>query len=197
MSHHVYTTEGFVIGGAPSGESNKFFYIFTKDLGLVGASAQSVRAYTSKLRFGLQDFSHSMISFVKGKNSWKITNAVPQKNFYSLFRDDTAKLVLSANVLALLKKLLAGEEKNQALYELLSRAFDFLEKETLSKDELSLLESLLMVRIMHNLGYIGDSEKLEEFFASNDWNKEILASTSPHKREMVSAINTALRESQL
>lgn len=85
MAHHIYTTEGFVLDSLPFGEGNSFIYLFTRDLGLVGASARSVRDIKSKLRYGLQTFCRSTVSLVRGKNEWKVTSALPKKNFYYIF----------------------------------------------------------------------------------------------------------------
>src|SRR3989344_4801484 len=109
MSHHIYTTEGLVLGSMPLGEANKYISIFTRDLGLIRASAQGVRSVSSKLRYGLQDFSQSTISLVRGKNVWRVTNALPYKNLFASFKNDESKFLLCTNVLSLVKKLVAGE----------------------------------------------------------------------------------------
>ena len=43
MSHTIYNTEGFILKSLNFGEANKYFFIFTKDFGLIKAAAQSVR----------------------------------------------------------------------------------------------------------------------------------------------------------
>ncbi len=54
MSHSIYHTEGFVIASQDTGEANKYYKIYTKDFGLIGATAQGVRHLKSK-GFGSQD----------------------------------------------------------------------------------------------------------------------------------------------
>ena len=55
MAHHVYTTPAYLIESTPSGEANKSYLLFTKDLGMIRATAQGVRLLKSKLRYSLQD----------------------------------------------------------------------------------------------------------------------------------------------
>jgi DNA repair protein RecO len=197
MLHHVYTTRGFVVGGMPIGESNKYLYIFTKELGLVGATAQSVRDLKSKLRYALQDLSLSTVSLVRGKNVWRVVNAVPEKNFQTIFRGEEQKILLSAHVLSLIKKLVVGEEKNPELFDILNSAFEFLEKENLTSLELRNAECILMLRIIHNLGYLGNSKNLNAFISDQTWNRGIIALMDPYYRESIKTINESLQESQL
>ena len=58
MSHEIHKTEGFVLGSRPIREADKYFFIYTKDFGLIGAMAKGIRKLDSKLRFHLQDFYH-------------------------------------------------------------------------------------------------------------------------------------------
>ena len=55
------------------GEANRIYTIMTRDLGLVRAMATGVRKETSKLRGNIEPFSLASISFVKGKNYWRLT----------------------------------------------------------------------------------------------------------------------------
>ena len=196
MAHHVYTTLGFVIGSLPYGEANRYIYIFTKDLGLVGASARSVRSLKSKLRYGLQEFSKSRVSLVKGKQSWRVTNAFFEKNLFDSFRHDPNKLQVSARIFLLLKRLLAGEEKNEPLYAIVADALDFLERENLTPDELKNFECILVLQVTENLGYLALTENLKKY-SSGALSKEIVSSITPFRGKAVREINIALRESQL
>jgi len=73
--HHIYHTEGIILGNKNYGEAGKYYSVFTRDLGMIYASAQGVRKMSSKLRFILQDFSCIKMDFVRGKDFWRITSA--------------------------------------------------------------------------------------------------------------------------
>ena len=72
--HHIYHTEGIILGSRNIGEAGKYYYIFTRDLGMIYASASGVRKMSSKLRYVLQDFAYLKIDLVQGKDFWRVTN---------------------------------------------------------------------------------------------------------------------------
>ena len=197
MSHHIYHTEGFVLRGENVGEANKYFWIFTKDFGMVGATAQGVRLLKSKLRYSLQDYSYSRISLVKGKHVWRIVGAIKEKDIGSLLDDSRDKFELLAKAFLLLLRLVRGEEKNEALFNYIFSVSEFLKKENLDHGLLRNCEYLLIMRILHSLGYMAESPNFKEFLTSSLWTKELVSKISAVSREAVSQINKALKETQL
>ena len=109
--HHIYTTPAFVIHSSPHGESGKFLLLFTRDFGMIGATAQGIRLGTSKLRYHIQDFDFSSISIVRGKEVWRITGAHELEH--------TKNTIVHLKILKFLKRLLHGEEKNEKLFEII------------------------------------------------------------------------------
>ena len=73
--HNIYHTEGIILESKNFGEAGRYYSIFTRELGMVYASAQGVRKMSSKLRFILQDLSYINIDLVQGKDFWRITSA--------------------------------------------------------------------------------------------------------------------------
>ncbi len=197
MAHHIYTTEGFVLDRLPFGEGNSFIYLFTRDLGLVGASARSVRDIKSKLRYGLQNFCHSKISLVRGRYEWKVTSALPNKNLYHLFLNDHQKFMVCAHAFLLIKKLVTGEERNEKLFDIVSEGIKFLEENNLDSKQISNLECIMMLRIVSNLGYLTSDKDLEYFVENNEWNADLLSLIEKHKTKAVKEINLSIKESQL
>ncbi|MSR73212.1 hypothetical protein EXS61_01220 [Candidatus Parcubacteria bacterium] len=197
MAHHIYTTDGFVLSSHPFGEANLFFKVFTRDFGLVFASARSVREIKSKLRYGLADFCLSSISFVRGKHEWKITSALPKKNLHHKFAQNKHKFLVCAHALSLIKKLVAGEEKNTELFDIVQTGFDFIEKNDFTEQELRSTECIMMLRIVHNLGYFMANSSLAPFIDIVDWNKNLVLEMNNHRTTAVREINRAIKESQL
>jgi len=198
MLYHTYNTEAFILGGMPTGESSRFIFLFTKDLGLVGARAQNARGYASKLRYSLSDLSLSKVSLVRGKNAWRLTNAAPQKNLFSKFRHRPEVLLLSTRILATIKMLVAGEEANPDLYETLDKSFLFLETEvTLTNDGVKNVEAILMLRILNNLGYFGNHSDLGVFVVDNSWSCDLVDLMQKNRIKAVSVINSSLKASNL
>lgn len=196
MSYHVYTTKALILRGASYGEADKQYLLFTQDLGLIFASAKSVRLVTSKLNPALQDFSFSTVSLVRGKQSWKITNALCEESVYDLFRDKKVVLTMLARVASLLVKIVAGEEKNETLFLTFTSAVDFLRTNMFTTENLSTIESILVLRILHNLGYVASRDEYSVVLGSA-WNNEVLENASVLKISMIRDINRALKESHL
>ncbi|MEK7143470.1 MAG: DNA repair protein RecO [Patescibacteria group bacterium] len=195
MSHHLYQTEGIVLGSANIGESNRYYHIFTKDLGLVMAFAQGVRELKSKLRYHLQDFSYLSIDLIRGKDTWRVTSADTGASFENIFRDKE-KLALFAAVAQFLKRLLHGEERNEPLFDALTLGLHFLEKETFSKDELKNFELLIVAKILHILGYWGGNGETKALLESK-LDKDVLEKVTALRPTILGEVNRALTESQL
>src|SRR3989344_112639 len=138
--HHIYHTEGVILGSRNSGEAGKHYYIFTRDLGMIYASAQGVRKMSSKLRFVLQDFAYLKIDLVQGKDFWRVTTA-SKTNLLEKISKQSENLRVFANIARLLKRLLSGVEPNEVLFADLIRGLSVLEKVE-KKEDLPNIEAI-------------------------------------------------------
>src|SRR3989338_8017930 len=168
--HHIYHTEGIILSSSNRGEAGKLFSIFTRDLGMIYATAQGVRKMSSKLLFVLQDFAYLKIDLVAGKNIFRVTNASKTNMLEQITKTPETFRVFS-NIALLLKRLLAGVEPNEALFADLIQGLAILEKtaKNFSSEksaDLRNIEAIIVLRIINNLGYIGDSEVLQTFIKS-------------------------------
>lgn len=189
-----YSTEGFVLGNYSFGEYNKIFFIFTKDLGIIKASAQSVRRPGLKLKSGLEDYSWGIFTFVKGKNGWKIIDAMPEVNsYFSLI--EKREVFICASVTSLFKKLLPEEEPHPELFDELREGLFFMQQNRLSEDLVKNLESLLVLKALAHLGYLEKENWLP--FLESSINFELLNNFSDQKRKSIEVINRSLKASQL
>lgn len=192
--HSIYTTEGFILKSLNSGEANKYYWIFTKDLGLVRATAQGVRLLKSKLRYHLRDLSLVSLSLVRGRDLWRITNAETISNF------GTASVApLITRIFSLILRLVHGEEKNEELFQTLKEGIVFLinNSEPADKEQIANFECILALRILSNLGYIGKLDNFSVFVESPFFSLELLAKMSTLRRQAISEINKSLKETQL
>ena len=191
--HHIYHTEGIILGSKNYGEAGKCFYIFTKELGMIYASAQGVRKMSSKLRFILQDFAYVKIDLVQGKDFWRVTSASKTNKLEKLTKNARTFAVVS-NITNLLKRLLAGVEKNEVLFADLINSLNILEK---TKDtDLRNVEAIIVLRILNNLGYIGENEILQNLIKS-PFEENLIYEVSKSRPHVLSQINKALKETHL
>ncbi len=189
MSHEIYTTKGFIISSENKAEADKVFFIFTKDLGLVRATAQGVRKQESKLRYSLQDFSYSEFSFVLGKQGWKIVNATPLNFFENKIQNSPTKV----QTLRLLKKLCPQDEPHPNLFSELEKAFIFMDKNKIVLDKS--MEALLVLKVLSFLGYWGDGEEYK--FIESPFTKEVVEEVTKVRKDIVKELNKSLRATQL
>jgi len=197
MQHHIYNTRGFVLGSEPQGESSRYVYIFTQDLGLVGVHVQNVRAVNSKLRQSLQDYSVSRISLVRGKTLWRLTNASLEQNFYLDFKNNKPALLACAQISALLKKLLAGEDKNTELFELVVHGLNILLQNSTSQDRVSGIEVLVVLNILYNLGYVAPDTKVSNFLKSPSEYEVLLSEAIAFRKDLAEYVNKSIKISGL
>ncbi len=186
----IRTTPGFVIGSRPTGEAGKLLSIFTRDLGLVFATAQGIRFEKSKLRYHTRDYSFGTFSFVKGKEFWRLTSAADAQD--QNHQDFFARLAL------LLRRLLQGEESHPELFDVLEHCRQFIVSSSdTTDDQMKTLESIIVFRVLNSLGYIGKDAGLTQYVQSNDITPTLLDEGSKSRTLINQHINKALKESQL
>jgi len=140
VSYHIYTTRGIVLSERPMREADRIYTIMTRDLGLVRAMAIGVRKEASKLRGNIEPFSLSSVSFVKGKDYWRLTSAE--------FIQNISSAPSFARPLALLEKLVQGEASHPEL-------FDAVEEAVLSSElHDEMFEVRIVSKILFHLGYL-------------------------------------------
>ena len=87
MSYTVYWSEAVILGHAPFGEANKYIHVFTREFGLISARMQGVRTLHSKLRYHTQDYSIARVALIRGRDLWRLTNALEVSNVDLLLRE--------------------------------------------------------------------------------------------------------------
>ena len=204
MSHRRYTTAGFIVESRPYKEAGKILSIFTRDLGMVTAVAQGIRLGTSKLRYHMQDYALIDVSFVRGKEIWRLVGAER-----STLDSHEARMACSSaragvdidpllvRSLQVLRRLVQGEEKNEALFATILSLRDFLNSSKL--EDRSIIESIIMLRVLQHLGYIHTYNELSIFLQDDSFAPPIIDAmhTTAIKSLAIKEINRALQESHL
>lgn len=180
MSYIIYQTDGIILGKSDFGEANRFYHIFTKEFGMIGAVAQGVRYAKSKLRCNLDLFSYASFSLIVGKSDgrriWRVIDARENKSPAAV-ASDSGKLKTFARIAKFLTRMLKGEEKNVFIWEEIRNLFLSLSVEDEQNKNLCDLEIAATARILGNLGYMPE--------------------IPPSKKALVSAVNKAIKESML
>jgi DNA repair protein RecO len=194
--HHIHHTDAFVLGHLPKGEDSKILILYTRELGLVYAHAQGIRKLSSKLRFILQDFSRASVDLVRGREVWRLTSASPLHT-HSHIRRNRENEKIMARISALLIRLVAGEEANKEVFDVLVRTYALLEASHRTDEQYRALELLSVARILIALGYLSrgtpgvESESLFETDIPNSF------ADIEYQHKLIRDINMALAASQL
>lgn len=196
MSHKIHTTEALILGSEPFGEANRWYLLFTPDLGLARARAQGVRLAKSKLAGQLLSFDHVLVSLVRGKDGWHLVGAESCGLARSVLREP-AKRAVAAKIMKLLQRLIVGEEADPKLFAGVVSGINYLAAAKLTDSLLYHYELVMVLRVLANLGYIGrrrEFDRLADFRAG--W-EEVLLEPSLPETALLGAINEALRHSHL
>lgn len=189
-----YHTRGIVISSKEDWGDSKIITVLTEVFGLISAKVQGARHTRSKLRSGAQDFSVSEFSLVHGKRGWKVVSAKSEKNIFELMRHSPEKIKVSANILNLIKKL-SGEEVHPSLFSTVSNFLDFIAHA--SEENVSLAECLVLLKILHALGYMRHDPDFLIPISSAEIQIKDLEYIAPKRSAMIRLINESLRATHL
>ena len=194
MPHYIYQTEGIIIEKKNFGEADQFISFYTSGLGGLRAVANGVRLLKSKLRYNLDNLSYAKFSFVRGKESWRIIDAKEIPGIR--IKEENAKYISLGRITNLLSRLIHGEERNDNLWSVVEEGVNFLNENSFDKKSLSNFEIIMALRILDNLGYIGEVGNLDRFL-KGELTVEATREIGDFKKEATLEIKKGLEESQL
>lgn len=150
MTYVTYTTKALVCGTFNRNTADCSYLLFTREVGMLVATARSVREERSRQRYSLQDFSLIYVSLIKGKSGWKIGSIEAQKNYYHLATDKTTRGNITS-LTRLLRRFVKGEGAEPYLFDYVVMAFDELSNVV---QENSFVLMVVQVHILAILGYV-------------------------------------------
>ncbi len=149
----------------------------------------------SKLKGHLQDLNISNVSLVKGRDFWRIVSVESESR--PNFLKDQDKMNIIKNIFSLLLRLINGEEKNEALFEVIEKFYQFLLEQDIKEGDFKNLESLTVLRVLYNLGYFKEHSELREFAENENLSLELLQKFDLKRKIAIVEINSALKHTQL
>ncbi len=152
MSYQTYITEALVCGSFLHNTADKVFLLFTREAGMLYATAKSVREERSKQRPALQEFSLIRVSLIKGKQGWRVGSVEAGPNYFALAESREARGSVTL-VVKTLRRFIQGEEVHTELFDFCYQALVELTKEI---SERAFLESVIQLKILTDLGYVDE-----------------------------------------
>lgn len=192
--HALHTTDAFITGSTPHGESNRVYGLFTHDFGFVYAHGQGVRELKNRNRYALVTGEIASVTLVRGREAWRITGARQSDggNGHAPPLPGTAS-ARHRRVLYLLRTLVPRDEPLPGVFSTLLEFRNALVAHHTTYGEA--LESLAVLRILHTLGYVGplsgEDWKLQ-CLSTGDFPEALLARVAEEQRAVTALVNNAL-----
>jgi recombinational DNA repair protein (RecF pathway) len=185
-----------VLSARARGEADRIYSVLTSEFGLVRAKASGVRNEVSKLRAALEPLSFSTISFVRGKEYWRITGATLDLNVAKEFKNNRPVLLSFVQALSLVEKLVVGESRHPELLDQIEEAMNFAKREEMSLEDIKSFEAWIVLRVLFELGYISGDD-LPDGILTSAITAEILETITKNKKSVIESINSGIRASGL
>jgi DNA repair protein RecO (recombination protein O) len=143
-----FRTRGIVLRRVNYGEADRIITFLTPDYGLVGAMVKGVRKQGSKLAGGIELFSESDLTFVKGKGDLDHLISSRLITHYRHIINDYQRVELGYDAIAVIERAARHMNEGQ-FYVLLVTVFEGLDD---SATEPSLVEGWFKLNLLRILG---------------------------------------------
>ena len=146
---HKYTTTALVLKRYPIGEASARVVLLTGEFGLVSARAQGLRKPEAKMASALQTYTNADVTLIKGKDGWRVTNAVLVCNYAQKLEYQTR--LRAARITDLVERLFREQEDVEYLHSLVTSFIEALP--ALTEEQQDAAECLAAVRILASQGF--------------------------------------------
>lgn len=158
---YMYRTEAIILKKQDAGEADRIFTCYSKEFGKIRILARGARKAAGKLKCHLEPLTHSEISFVFGKNysaevgsasGRKILTGARSLDVFPSVKSDLFKLNRAYYFAGLIDCLIAGEERDEKIWNLFSSSLVFLDSSGPAIDDSRAFSFLFAV--LDRLGYL-------------------------------------------
>lgn len=126
-------TEGIILSRVNYAEADRILSVITPDNGVISVIAKGVRKQKSKLAGGIELFSISNITFIKGRSEIFMLISTRLKKNFSNISSDLNRTMLGYDVLKSIKKM-TQTRAEQEHYELVAEALKSLDNKKIDGD---------------------------------------------------------------
>ena len=186
MSYHMYTTDALVCGCYERNGADRTVLLLTEALGMVYATARSIREERSRQRTALQEFSIARVSLINGRAGWRVGSVEAGPNAF-LAADNRRTRAHIVRIIRLLRRYVHGELETAAIYTLATTAIVALADNRVSFPDT--YTDVVLYRMLYELGYIAPTEA--EHSLVNDPIESLPART--YTTEMLQGVRQAVR----
>lgn len=161
MRDHLYRVEAIILKRTDVGEADRLLTMFTPDRGKLRAVAKGARKPSSRKTGHVELFNHASLLIAVGRELDVVTQADTVETYLRL-RGSLDRLGYAYYFAELVDRFTEEGEENRALYDLILRAFQRLERAAAGpgapvsraeQEQLSLLARFFELRLLDALGY--------------------------------------------
>lgn len=151
---------GIIINKKDIGEVDRFYIIYTREMGKVRILGKGVRNPNAKLAGHLEPVTYSEVCFAKSKGRGKITGAIAIDNFLNI-KSNFLSLSRVFWILGILDKLIGEEEKDERIFVMLLGYLEILNNSSpeLTEEMLETVSLGFIFKLLDFLGYRLEVEK--------------------------------------
>lgn len=144
------TTTAIVLARTNYGEADRIVTVLTPDYGKLRLIAKGVRKVKSKLAGGIELFSVSHITFIKGRGDISTLVSARLDRHYGTIVSDIARVQLGYDLIKLINKTIEDEAEKE-YFELLEQTFQALD-DPANSDEL--VRTWFMAQLLRHGGHM-------------------------------------------
>lgn len=195
MAYQTYTTDAIVCGSRHLYTADRSYLLFTRELGMLWATARSVREERSRQRYALQDFSLIRVSLVKGKGGWRVGSTEALGNPFLAAEARSARAGI-AYVVRQLRRYIHGEQPIPIAYDDVAATLTAVAS---LADPLTIApwQQVCLVRLLYALGYVGEQPVLRPLFTASSVSTAVDAFVPAMEGAIVRAHQAAKEVSHL
>ncbi|PJE64762.1 MAG: DNA repair protein RecO [Candidatus Ryanbacteria bacterium CG10_big_fil_rev_8_21_14_0_10_43_42] len=155
MSYDIHQTDALVLAVYPRGEADIRMRVYTEKYGMLSIYAKGIRLEKSKLRGHVELFTHVALSFIAGREQYRLVSAETRTPFGSI-RNTMSRFRAATAVARIAMHLMVDEEQDARIWQLIKEAFRVINSDKYETREGSLLLYAFQVKMVALLGYMPD-----------------------------------------
>lgn len=149
-----YRLTAIVLGKRETGETDRLYTFYSREMGKVRAKAVGVRKPTAKLAGQLETLSFVGFTLVRSRGLGRVSGVIAEESFLHI-RADYDTLRIAIDTLAAFDRLVGLEEPDATLFDMLLEYLSLLDglAEKGEGSRVALISEAFLVRLLDILGY--------------------------------------------
>lgn len=157
MKIPVYKTQGIILRRFNANEWDKLLVVYTREFGKILVKAKSLRKKEAKMKESLELFNYVDLLLAKGKSMDTITGVVVKSSFINL-KSHLPLLAAAYYISELADKLIIGPERDERIWQLILKAFNFMEEKQRNSETIKKLLQRFEYNLLALLGHRPEKE---------------------------------------